>query len=62
MSLHPADDTTGFQEPNGKSGRTAEADCDCCGKRRRLSQVFFAGLETWACAECRGDDEDAYDE
>jgi hypothetical protein len=61
--MHPADDITGFQEPNGKSGRwIGEGPCDCCDKRATLHQVFFAGLETWACAECRGDDEDAYDE
>ena len=31
--------------------------CDCCGKMRPLSQCWAFGIETWACEECRGDDE-----
>ncbi len=31
-----------------------QADCDCCGKFREVSQVFVNGMETWACNECRG--------
>lgn len=34
------------------------ADCDACGKRARLSRVWVTGIETFACAECRGDDEE----
>jgi len=30
-----------------------QADCDCCGRKRQLSRVWFCGMETWACAECR---------
>lgn len=41
-----------FQEPGGREW----ADCDCCGKYRPLSQVWFLGhIETWACDECRGE-------
>jgi hypothetical protein len=40
----------------------SEADCDCCGKFRRVSQTWYNGLETWACAACRGDDEEDDDE
>lgn len=32
--------------------------CDCCDKGpRELSFVVAYGLETWACWECRGEDE-----
>lgn len=34
-------------------------ECDCCGRSDLyLHQVWFCGLETWACAECRGEDPD----
>ena len=34
-------------------------ECDCCGKRRvTLRQCWAYGIETWACAECRDDDEE----
>ncbi len=32
--------------------------CDCCGKMRPLTRCWaFGNLETFACDECRGDDE-----
>lgn len=35
------------------------ADCDCCGKFRPLKQVWYLGyMETWACAQCRGADDE----
>ncbi len=34
-------------------------ECDCCGRMRPLSRCWAGALETWACDECRGwDDED----
>ena len=31
--------------------------CDCCGREDvRLTQVWYLGMETWACAPCRGAD------
>jgi len=39
------------------------ASCDCCGKYRPVSQVWFLGhVETWACDECRGEEGEAEDE
>lgn len=29
------------------------ADCDCCGRFRKVSQAWLNGIETWACDECR---------
>lgn len=52
---HPMDDATGFADPS-------KADCDCCGKCRRLSRVWAYGIETFACAECRGDEDDEGDQ
>lgn len=36
-------------------------ECDCCGRGdRHLRQMWvYGGMETWACAECRGEDPDA---
>jgi hypothetical protein len=29
-------------------------ECDCCGKMvSELSRVFYCGIETFACDECR---------
>jgi hypothetical protein len=28
--------------------------CDCCGERRPVSRCVAYGIETYACAECRG--------
>ena len=28
-------------------------ECDCCGKPGVLARCFVAGLETFACEECR---------
>ena len=39
-----------------------QADCDCCGKMRRVSQCWLGNLETWACDECRGIDPADYGE
>lgn len=39
-----------------------DGECDCCGEYRALRQAWVTGIETWACAKCSGDDEDAYDE
>jgi len=35
-------------------------DCDCCSRRAKmLTQCWAAGgVETWACAACRGVDDD----
>lgn len=30
--------------------------CDCCGETRALSPCIAYGIETSACAECRGED------
>lgn len=30
-------------------------ECDCCGKLRKLTRTDYAGIETFACDECRGD-------
>lgn len=32
--------------------------CDCCGKTRNLTFVCWTGIDTYACAECRGGDLD----
>ena len=32
--------------------------CDCCDKERNLTRCWAAGIETFACWECRGWDED----
>lgn len=40
-----------------------ERECDCCGKRRELTRCWTScGIETYACAKCRGEDEEAYDD
>jgi hypothetical protein len=43
--------------------KTTEADphpyCDCCGKRRPVTRVWYCGLETYACARCRRDPDEA---
>jgi hypothetical protein len=31
-------------------------ECDCCGKRRPLSRVWYHGIETWACGQCQDPD------
>ena len=42
-------------------------ECDCCGKRRPLTQCWlyrkdhYRGLETWACDECRGLEDDDHE-
>jgi len=38
------------------------ADCDCCGRPRAdLRQCWTTtGLETWACAVCRGEEPEVY--
>ena len=28
-------------------------ECDCCGKMRPLTRTYYAGIETFACDECR---------
>jgi hypothetical protein len=33
-------------------------DCDCCGELRECSKVMAFGIETLACAECRGEQEE----
>lgn len=33
-------------------------DCDCCGKNRPLSRCWASGIETFACDECRGFEEE----
>jgi len=36
--------------------------CDCCERREvRLHRIWYCGIETFACAECLGDDPDAYE-
>jgi len=37
-------------------------ECDCCGKRGRLNYVFAHGMDTWACAACRGSEPDEDDQ
>lgn len=32
-----------------------ERECDCCSKRRKLTRCWVSGIETYACAECRGE-------
>jgi len=39
---HPAEEAGGRQ-----------ASCDCCGKFRVLSRLWYSGIETFACDECR---------
>ncbi len=35
------------------------AECDCCGKVRMLTQVWYLNyMETWACDQCRGEPND----
>jgi len=37
------------------------ADCDCCGRPRAdLRQCWVTGIETWACAVCRGEEPEVY--
>jgi hypothetical protein len=37
--------------------------CDCCATMvRKLHRCFVYGLETYACAKCRGIEEDEDDE
>lgn len=37
--------------------------CDCCDKLAPLSRCWAAGgIETFACAECRGFEADAFDD
>jgi hypothetical protein len=36
------------------AGQREWAHCDCCEKYRPLSLCWAHGLETWACDECRG--------
>ena len=53
-TTNPEDEALGVYE--------SYADCDCCGKLRRLRQCWVYGnMETWACAECRQDDDDDSD-
>ena len=33
-------------------------ECDCCGKNRKLSLVYYQGIETYACFECRNAEPD----
>lgn len=39
-------------------------DCDCCGNySTTLRRVWYLGyMETFACAKCRGDDEEVEEE
>jgi len=38
---------------------SAYGDCDCCDRKNvALAQAWIAGLETWACAVCRGEEPD----
>jgi hypothetical protein len=41
------------------------AQCDCCARMRPAREVLgcyaAGGLETWACADCRQDDPEAYE-
>ena len=36
-------------------------ECDCCGRTDggEISRVWAYGIETFACARCRGDEEEA---
>lgn len=44
---------------NGIFSKPGYGECDCCGKYRRLScTTTSCGLETSACATCRGEDEE----
>ena len=37
----------------------AWGECDCCNRGKRwLHQTWVSGMETWACAECRGEEND----
>ena len=38
--------------------RRMTGQCDCCGRQRELSRVWAFGIETFACEECRGNDDD----
>jgi len=31
-------------------------ECDCCGQKRPLSRCWPMGIETYACDECRGEE------
>jgi hypothetical protein len=37
-------------------------ECDCCGKRRKLTQCWVGELETWACYRCQSVDPADYGE
>lgn len=42
---------------------SAQGYCDCCDKLATLSRCWAAGgIETFACAECRGFEADAFDD
>lgn len=48
----------GFSHCDQHAG-ISRGECDCCGKQGELARVWAYGIETFACARCRGDDEDA---
>lgn len=51
-------------EPDRPDTRMIAGECDCCGNQRTtLRQCWMIrGLETWACAQCRDDDDDLSEE
>jgi hypothetical protein len=42
--------------------KQVDGECDSCGEYRKLTQAWVSGVETWACAQCSGEDPDAYDD
>ena len=34
--------------------RDGQPECDVCGERALLTKTIVCGIETWACAKCRG--------
>lgn len=39
--------------------RVATGECDCCPRQNvQIRQCWVNGMETWACAACRDDDEE----
>jgi hypothetical protein len=44
---------------DGQRNAATDSQCDCCGKMRPLTKCWAHGIETWACDECRGLDDNA---
>jgi hypothetical protein len=40
--------------------KTIFGECDCCGKIRKLSLVYYQGIETYLCQNCYGKPPDKF--